>query len=80
MTNAATWASISSMSREVHMNNTAPDPQRRYPLSPAISLRDACRRTGHDNSGARCPGCPLKELCKSEERWLVQLAARSYPA
>jgi len=46
------------------------------PLSPALSLRQACRRTGYDNSSRRCPGCPLKELCESEERWLVRLAGR----
>jgi len=59
------------------MSKTAPDPRTDYPLSPALSLRDACRRTGYDNSGTRCPGCPLKALCESEERWLVQLTARS---
>lgn len=68
-----------AMFREAQMNNTTPDPQLRYPLSPALSLRDACRKQGYDNTGARCPGCPLKNLCESEERWLVQLAARSYP-
>jgi hypothetical protein len=46
-------------------------------LSSALSLQQACRKTGYDNSGKRCPGCPLRELCESEERWLVRLADRS---
>ena len=61
------------------MSNTAPDPRTQYPLSPALSLRNACQKKGYDNSGTRCAGCPLKDLCESEERWLVRLAARSYP-
>jgi hypothetical protein len=24
-----------------------------------------------DDDGQRCPECPLKTLCESEERWLV---------
>jgi hypothetical protein len=49
----------------------------RYPVSPARTLRDACRKTGHDDGGKRCPTCPLKDLCESEERWLVELASRA---
>jgi hypothetical protein len=51
-----------------------------YLLSPARTLRDACRQTGHDDNGTRCPTCPVKDLCESEERWLVELASRSRPA
>ena len=40
-------------------------------------MRQACRKTEYDDSGRRCPGCPLRELCDSEERWLVRLADRS---
>jgi len=50
------------------------------PLSPALSLRQACRTTGYDDRGKRCPGCPLKELCESDERWIVRLTDRSHLA
>jgi hypothetical protein len=39
---------------------------------PARSLREACQLAGRDDNGERCPICPLKELCDSEARWLVQ--------
>lgn len=48
------------------------------PLSPALSMRQACRKTEYDDNGRRCPGCPLRELCDSEERWLVRLADHSH--
>lgn len=57
------------------MTSTASDPQTSHPLSPALSLRQACCKTGYDNNGKRCPGCSLKELCDSEERWIVRLTA-----
>ena len=47
------------------------------PLSPAMTLREACHRTGQDEDGGRCPLCPMLELCESEERWLVKLVRRS---
>ena len=53
------------------------DPANGYRLSPAVTLRDACQKTGHDDVGRRCPACPLKDLCESERRWLVELASRS---
>ena len=59
------------------MSNTTADLSMSAPLSPALSLRQACRKTGYDDSGRRCSGCPLRELCESEERWLVRLADRS---
>jgi hypothetical protein len=59
------------------MTKTAADPSMKVPLSPALSLRQACRKTGYDNNGRRCPGCSLRELCDSEERWLVRLADRT---
>jgi hypothetical protein len=58
------------------MHHTAPDHPTDPPLSPALSLRQACRKVGYDDGGKRCPGCPLKELCESEERWIVRLTAR----
>ena len=58
------------------MNNNEAEPVIRYLLSPACTLYDACRQTGHDDDGNRCPCCPLKDLCESEERWLVELAPR----
>ena len=45
-------------------------------LSPAMTLREACHRTGQDDDGRRCLFCPMLELCDSEDRWLVQLVAR----
>lgn len=38
----------------------------------ASSLRQACRNAGLDHNGERCPDCPLRQLCKSESRWLVK--------
>ncbi len=57
------------------MRDTPAKPARRYPLSPALTLRDACRQTGHDGGGNRCPFCPVKDLCDNEERWLVELGS-----
>lgn len=54
-------------------------PVRPYLLSPARTLRDACRQTGRDIDGARCPVCPVRDLCESDERWLVALTSRSRP-
>jgi hypothetical protein len=39
--------------------------------SPPMTLREACRRAGLDRHGARCPDCPVRDLCRSEWRWLV---------
>ena len=39
--------------------------------SPPSTLREACRRAGLDRGGARCPDCPVRQLCESELRWLV---------
>jgi hypothetical protein len=41
----------------------------------ARSLREACQMMGCYDEGRRCPDCPLKELCESEARWLVQREA-----
>lgn len=54
------------------MIDKAVQPGSHFPVSPARTLRDACRQTGCDNDGARCPICPMKELCESDERWLVR--------
>jgi hypothetical protein len=46
----------------------------RYPVGSGLrscSLREACRESGLDEDGERCPNCPLKQLCESEARWLV---------
>ena len=53
------------------------EPQKPSLLTPARTLREACRLTGHDDQGQRCPGCLLKDLCESEERWLIQLRSRA---
>ena len=47
-----------------------------YLLSSARSLGEACRETGRDEGGRRCPYCPLWDLCMSEDRWLVKLPPR----
>jgi hypothetical protein len=59
------------------MNEKLAKPARSYPVSPALTLRDACEKTRHDHGGKRCPACPLKALCESEQRWLVELASRA---
>jgi hypothetical protein len=46
-------------------------------FSPPRTLREACRKSGHDEEGRRCLVCSLKYLCENDERWLVpMLAAR----
>ena len=35
-------------------------------------MREACIKAGLDDDGGRCPACPLRELCGSELRWLIQ--------
>jgi hypothetical protein len=42
--------------------------------SPPLTLREACARAGLDRHGERCPDCPVRELCRSELRWLVSAA------
>jgi len=54
------------------MNTKLTHPASADPLSPALTLRDACHRTGHDAGGNRCPDCPLKGLCENEKRWLIE--------
>ena len=47
----------------------------RYPTNAGLrpcSLGEACRESGLDEEGERCPRCALKELCESETRWLVR--------
>jgi hypothetical protein len=51
------------------MNTKLTSPLGGYRLSPALSLRDACQKTGHDDGARRCPACPLKGLCENEKRW-----------
>jgi len=57
------------------MNEDLAKPANPYPLSPALRLRDACRKTGHDHGGKRCPACRLREICQREQRWLVDLVS-----
>jgi hypothetical protein len=54
------------------------------PVNPAPHLGprplvEACRASGHDRAGARCPECPLRALCESEERWLVRREKEARP-
>lgn len=57
------------------MNDNLATPDSYHPVSPACTLRKACQNTGHDDGGKHCPVCLLKDLCESEERWLVELAS-----
>lgn len=41
--------------------------------SPPLSLRQACVRAGLDRGGERCPECPVRQLCQSDMRWLVDV-------
>ena len=41
---------------------------------PPCSLREACTRAGLDRGGERCPDCPVRDLCDSEQRWVVKVA------
>ena len=41
-------------------------------LGSPSSMREACVRARLDRGGERCPGCPVRELCFSELRWLVR--------
>ena len=43
--------------------------------SPVRTLKEACREIGLDDRGRKCPLCPLRDLCESEERWLVRLSS-----
>ncbi|HJU17758.1 MAG TPA: hypothetical protein VJ770_14985 [Stellaceae bacterium] len=47
--------------------NTAPYPGPR-------PLVEACRASGYDRAGGRCPECPLRALCDNDKRWLVRRA------
>jgi len=59
------WAPIClDLSGSFRMNDEAVESVSPYLLSPARTLRDACRQTGHDNDGKRCPHCSLKDLRK----------------
>lgn len=40
------------------------------------TLCEACRRTGCDEDSKRCPTCPLKNLCGSDDRWLVRMSSQ----
>jgi hypothetical protein len=48
------------------------DRNRDFLVARACTLGEACRGTGHDEGGTRCAWCPLRELCESEDRWLVK--------
>jgi len=48
-----------------------------YPFATARSLREACQKIGLDRGGARCPDCPVRDLCEDDERWLVSRPAVS---
>jgi hypothetical protein len=52
---------------------TPPRPKTAPETRPARygSLGEACRESGLDSHGMRCPACPLKVLCMTETRWRV---------
>jgi len=62
------------------MTSGMPKPTMPYVFSPARTLREACRQSGHDEDGRRCPTCPLKYLCENDERWLVPSLMQSRPS
>ena len=39
----------------------------------SMSLRQACRVSGFYGEGMRCPTCPIRHLCASEERGATSL-------
>ena len=55
------------------MTDTANGTQAAIPPAPPCSMREACTRALLDRGGARCPTCPVRDLCESEARWLVKL-------
>jgi len=54
-----------------HVADDLAKPASSYRHSPALALRDACRKARCDDNGKRCSACPLKDLCGSDARWLV---------
>ena len=59
------------------MNRSGINGHDNRPLSPAMTLREACRKSGFDEEGVRCAVCAVREMCDSDERWIVSLNARS---
>ena len=49
----------------------------RAPPSPAMTLRQACRKSGFYGDGSRCPCCPLRSLCAGDDRWALPLGERA---
>jgi hypothetical protein len=37
-------------------------------------MREACAKALLDRGGERCPGCPLRDLCRNEMRWVIKSA------
>jgi hypothetical protein len=56
------------------MIDGSPKPVNTAPYAGPRPLVEACRATGHDRAGGRCPLCPLRTLCESDRRWLVRRA------
>ena len=55
-----------------------PKPASAAPYPGPRPLAEACRATGHDRAGRRCPECPLLALCESDRRWLVRQAEEGH--
>lgn len=55
------------------MTNTANGTRAAMPPAAPCSMREACIRASLDRGGARCPTCPVRELCENEGRWVVKL-------
>jgi hypothetical protein len=55
------------------MNDKPAEPASVHPSSPALALREACRKARCDEGGKRCFACRLILLCESDARWLVAL-------
>ena len=56
------------------MSETGSRTQAAAPSAAPCSMREACARALLDRGGARCPDCPVRELCQSEARWVVKAA------
>lgn len=64
---------------EARMVESPPKPVKGGPYRGPRPLLEACRASGHDRAGGRCPLCPLRVLCESEERWLVPAEKNTRP-
>ncbi len=58
------------------MVDGSPKPVNTAPYLGPRPLAEACRASGHDRAGGRCPECPLRTLCENDRRWLLRRAKK----